>query len=217
MTPWLALSLGLWLGQTPDVTPSLSRGFGGSETEDATAATQAEEPAATSGNPPNSSDKTRQEVEGLRAQIKELQAQLEAQHEEDSAKTQVIQQQLSGMRERAEELERMRQQRLADLERAEDAILAVDQALETGESDVGDALSEADSALEQVVQSASEAGVGWTVALIQDARGGLARARDAVANRDTYHAQWHLVYAALRLHDARLQNLDEPSATVIQR
>ena len=23
MTPWLALSLGLWLGQTPEVTPSL--------------------------------------------------------------------------------------------------------------------------------------------------------------------------------------------------
>jgi hypothetical protein len=179
MAPWLALSVGLWLGQTPGITPTLPPG---ADTQD---------PAA---------------LEQLRAEVEALQAQVNS-----------VQQQLTGIRDSAAELELMRQQRLAEIERAGTWLLAADQALAVGELDVGDALLEADTALAQVVQSATEAGSGRTVVHIEGARGALVRARDATGRRDIYQARWDLFDAAEHLREARRQNLDEASTTTITR
>ncbi|HYH95839.1 hypothetical protein [Hyalangium sp.] len=288
MTPWLALSLGLWLGQTPEITPSLppdaetqdpaalelreaweralqnadatdegqdftdgtvqmpvldvggtaeadrsvsvpstaatgsatdtqATGTGGAGTEGTSGEAQAPgapppvvSAAPTTGNP-------QRDVEQLRAQVQALQAQLQAQQEQDTVRAEALQQQLTGMRERAEELELMRQQRLAELERAGQWLLAVDQALAVGELDVGDALQEADAALAQVAQSATDAGSGQTVILVEGARGSIARALNSAGHRDTSSARWDLFYAAEQIREARRQNLDEASATTLTR
>jgi len=94
---------------------------------------------------------------------------------------------------------------------------ALEQALLVGELDIGDALREADSALLQVVQSATEAGSGQTVLLVEDARSSIAQALSSTGHRDTYRARWDLLFAAERLREARRHNLDEASATTVTR
>ena len=247
MTPWLALSLGLWLGQTPEMSSSAPAdastqdpaalqlrdawaqalangdttdtgpGFGGSGTQGTSDGTQAAQATGAngSGNSNGSAGNTRQQVQQLRAQVQSLQSQLAAQQEESAANTQLLQQQLTGMQERAAELEQLRRQRLAGLERARDWMVAADQALEVGDLAVGDALNEADSALEQVVQSASASGSGQTMSLIQDARGLIAQALESTGHRDTLQARQYLIAADWRVREARRQNLDAPSATVV--
>lgn len=231
MTPWLTLSLGLWLGQTPEAPPSLpvdaavqdptarqlqdawaqalangnttdtGQGIGGSGTAN--------------GRPSGSAGSTRQEVEQLRAQVQSLQAQLAAQQEQSTANAQLLQQHLTSIQQRAAELERLRQQRLAELERARSWLVAADQALEVGDLAIDDALGEADSALDQVIQSASLSGNGQTVTLIEDARGFIAQALESTGHRDTFQARQYLFAADWRVREARRQNLDASSATVV--
>jgi hypothetical protein len=268
MTPWLTLSLGLWLGQTPEAAPPLpsdaeiqdpaaielreaweralqnvdATDEGQEATEgtvempalDVTGTANGTAPSAAvaGGTPPQpapeagtvgiggagpagasddaqaqaATGNTQAEVAQLRAQVQQLQAQVNS-----------IQQQLAGTREKAAELERMRQQLLAEIERAGTWLVAADQALAVGELAVGDALQEVDAALAQMLQSATEAGDGRTVTLVEDARVALLRAREAVGRRDTAQARWDLFAVSEALREARRQNLDEPSATTVTR
>lgn len=244
MAPWLALSLGLWLGQTPEMTSSppadstqdpvalqlrdaweqalanadgsdTGPGFGGSGMEGTSGSAQGAQATGSSGGSNGSAGNTRKEVEQLRAQVQSLQAQLAAQQEESTANAQLLQQQLTGMQERAAELERLRQQRVAELDRARTWMVTADQALEVGDMAVDDALGEADSALAQVVQSAAASGTGQTEALIQDARGLIAQALESTGHRDTLQARQYLLAADWRVREARRQNLDAPSATLV--
>ena len=257
MTPWLTLSIGLWLGQTPEVTPPLppdadiqdpaaiefreaweralqnvdatdegqdytdgtvemptldvegtpaeAAGVGGAGPAGAPEDTQAQD-ATGNTQPQGATGSTQGDVAQLRTQVQELQLQVGS-----------LQQQLTGMRDNAAELERMRQQRLEEIERAVTWLAAADQALAVGELAVGNALQEADAALAQVIQSATEAGSGRTVILAEGARGAILRALEAAGRRDTSQARWDLFYAAENLREARRHNLDEASATTITR
>lgn len=211
MTRWLALSLGLWLGQAPEPSSPLPPDV---EVQDPAAIElrEAWERALQSVDTtedtqaPRSPGAPQDDVAQLRAELQELQAQVNS-----------LQQQLSGMREEAADLERMRQQRLEEIARAGGWLVAADQALEVGELDIGDALLEADTALEQVVRSATDAGSGRTVLLAEGARASIAQALEATGRRDSAQARWWLFDAAERLREARRHNLDEPSATTITR
>jgi vacuolar-type H+-ATPase subunit I/STV1 len=209
MTPWLALSLGLWLGQTPDVSPSTPPD---ANVQDPAAITlqQAWERALQN---EEATANAQREVAQLRAQVQELQTQVSNIEQQLSG----AQQQLSGMRDNAAELERMRQQRLEQIARAGTFLAAADQALSVGELAVGSTLQEADAALVQILQSASEAGGGQTVALVEGARGAILRALEATGRRDTAEARWDLWDATERLRQARRVDLDEPSATTVTR
>jgi TolA-binding protein len=181
MTPWLALSVGLVLGQTPASTPSQS--------------------------------KAAQEAQQLRARLQAL----EAQQQQDAANTQQLQQQLSGMQERASELERLRQQRVAELERARNWLVAADQALAVGELGINDTLLQADLALAQVQQSASASGSGHTIVLVEDARRLIAQAFDDTSHRDTLQARGRLFDADWLLQEARRDNLNTSGATLVSQ
>ncbi|WP_224247740.1 hypothetical protein [Hyalangium gracile] len=170
----------------------------------ATEGTQAAQAPASTGNP-------QQDVAQLRAQVQALQAQLEA----STANTGLVQEQLTGIQDRAGEMERLRQERLSELERARTWLVAADQALAVGELAIGDALTEADTALAQVLDSATATGSGQTVILIEDARGFIAQALEATGRRDTYQARGHLLAADWQLRQARRENLDTPGATVV--
>lgn len=168
MAPWLALSLGLWLGQAPEPTPALQR-----------------------------------EVEQLRTQLQELQAQVDT-----------LEEQLTGMREGAAELERLRQQRLEEIARAGGWLVAADRALAVGDADTAeDALAEADAALVQTAQSATAAGGGRTVLLVEGARNAIFQALEAVGRRDNAQARWWLFDASEFLREARRNNLEEPGSS----
>lgn len=208
MTPWLTLSLGLWLGQTPAASPPPPPD---ANVEDPAVklqeawerALQNEEAAA----------KAQRDVAELRSQVQELQAQA------DSAQQQIsgLQQQLSGMRANAAELDRMRQQRLEQIAQAGTLLAYADQALAQGELAVGSTLQEADAALTQILQSASATGGGQTITLLEGARAAILRAMEATGRRDTAEARWDLWEATERLRQARRANLDEPSATTVTR
>jgi chromosome segregation ATPase len=188
---------------------------GGSGTQGTSDVAQGTQATASNASQSGATGNTRQEVEQLRAQVQSLQAQLAAQQEESTANAQRLQQQLTGIQDRAAELERMRQQRLSELDRARTWMVTADQALEVGELAVGDALGEADSALAQVLDSASNSGSGQTVTLIEDARSLIAQALESTGHRDTLQARQFLFGADWRVREARRQNLDAPSAAVV--
>jgi hypothetical protein len=244
MTPWLALSLGLWLGQTPQVTPSLppdadTQDPAALELREAWERALAEAEATDAGQDPDDtlrmpaleigapdSDITvpvsegvprggTEEVEQLRAQLEALQTQLQTQQEEATTRTEAVEQNLTGMQERAQELERLRDERLELLERAGLWLLAADQALAVGELDVGDALSEVDTALTDALDNASDAGSGQSVLLVESARTRLAFALDAVGRRDVLDARQALYFASLELREARRHALDRPETSVV--
>jgi hypothetical protein len=278
MTPWLTISLGLWLGQTPQTTPSLppdadtqdpaaielreawervleeqeatdvgqgqsdeiqmpalevgtpesritvptvddplastgdltAPGIGGAGTTDAAAAPEAATPAAEAPATANPSE-PQGEVARLRAQVQALQAQ----QQEHAARTDGLQQELTGMQERAQELERLREERLDLLERAATWMLTADQALAVGELAVGDALDQADIALTDVLQNAQDAGSGQTVLLVENARTRIAFVADAVGRRDVLPARQALFAASLELQEARRQAFDRPGASTV--
>ncbi|MDY7225556.1 hypothetical protein [Hyalangium rubrum] len=278
MTPWLTLSLGLWLGQSPGVTPSLppdadtqdpaalelrdawQRALDEAEATDegqAQAADGVQMPVLELGTPdsplsvpvsdgaavsgaaqpeqpgiggagsdtgqeetatpaaPSPSGDMRGEMERLRTQVQSLRTQLEAQQAESAARTGLLQEQFSGMQERAQEQERLRTQRLDRLEDAGIWLLAADQALAVGELDVGDALDAADTALAEVLQNATEAGQGQTVQLIESARSRIAYALEAAGRRDSYFARGALYEAHLELRAARRHALDRQDTAVL--
>ncbi|HVG60448.1 MAG TPA: hypothetical protein VNA24_17960 [Hyalangium sp.] len=202
MTPWLALSLGLWLGQTPEVSPSPPPD---SDIQDP-AAIELREAWERAIQSTDAVRDTQADVAQLRNQVQELETQVGS-----------LRQQLSGMRDTATELDLMRQQRLELIARAGTLLVAADEALAMGELAVGSTLQEADATLAQIDQNATDAGIGRTVALVDGARGAILRALEATGRRDTAEARWDLWEAAERLREARRNNLDEPSATTITR
>jgi hypothetical protein len=119
------------------------------------------------------------------------------------------------MQERAQELERLRTQRVALLEDAGIWVLAADQALAVGELDIGDALDEADAALAEVLENATDAGRGQTVLLVENARTRIAFALEATGRRSVYEARWALYDASLELREARRRALDKPDTAVL--
>ncbi len=199
MTPWLSLSLSLWLGQAPTATDEAL------EMPPLEISTPAAAP----------SDDTQRELERLRTQVEALQTQLEAQEQEASATTEIVQLEVSAMQERAQEQERLRIQRLALLESASQSILAADQSLAQGELDVDDSLDAVDSALAQVLESAEEVGRGQTVLLVESARDRIAFALSATGGRDVLHARWALYFAYLELREARRHALNRPDTFVL--
>jgi TolA-binding protein len=209
MTSWLALSLGLWLGQAPAVSPTPAPD---ATVQDPAAITLQEAWERALQNE-DATANTQREVTQLRSQVQELQAQINNLQQQISG----AQQQISSMRDDAAELERMRQQRLELISRAGTLLVAADQALAVGDLAVGRTLQEVDAALLQIVQSAGLTGGGQTVALVEGARGAILRALEATGRRDTAEARWDLWDAGERLRQAHRANLDEPSATTVTR
>ncbi|WP_225412798.1 hypothetical protein [Stigmatella hybrida] len=195
-----------------------NEGTGGSgpaaSTEGAPA--QAAAPPETAAQPPPLTlQQMGEEVQRLRAQVQTLQGQLETQQQESAAVAQGMGQELTGMRERAQELERLRTQNLALMQEASTWLAAADQSLDTGELDVDTALAEADAMLAEALQNASSAGRGNAAAQVQSARGFIAQALDAAGRRDVYYARWALLYAADRLRAAHGDTLDQQGTSVL--
>ena len=109
----------------------------------------------------------------------------------------------------------MRTQRLDLLEDAGLWVLAADQALAVGELDIGDALGEADSALAEALENATETGNGRTVLLIENMRTRIAFALEAAGRRSVYEARWALYDASFELREARRQALNRPDTAVL--
>ncbi len=280
MTPWLTLSLGLLLGQTPPGTTSLppdadtqdpaalelrdaweraldeaeatdegqgqaddtlqmpvldvgspdspitvpmARGLPDSTAADveapgiggAGADTALEDTAPPGAQLAPPSADTRQELGRLRTQVQSLQSQLDAQQQEATARTGLVEQELLGMQQRAQEQERLRTQRLTLLEDAGLWVLAADQALAVGELDIGDALDEADSALAVVFKNATVTGRGKTVLLVDNAGTRIAFALEAAGRRSVLEARWALYDASHELREARRHALDRPDTSVL--
>ena len=209
MTSWLALSLGLWLGQAPAVSPTPAPD---ANVQDPAAITLQEAWERALQNE-DATASTQREVAQLRAQVQELEAQINNLQQQISG----TQQQISGMRDNAAELDRMRQQRLELIARAVTLLAAADQQLAVGDLAVGSRLQEVDAALTQIVESASQTGGGQTVALVGGARGAILRALEATGRLDTAEARWDLWEAGERLRQAHRADLDEPSATTVTR
>jgi hypothetical protein len=156
-----------------------------------------------------------EEVQLLRTQVQSLQGQLETQQQQSALVAQGMEQELSGMRERAQELERLRTQNLALMQEASTWLAAADQALDTGELDVENALAEADAMLAEALQNASAAGRGNAATQVQSARAFIAQALDAAGRRDVYYARWALLYAADRLRAAHGDTLDPQGTSAL--
>ncbi|SEU09458.1 hypothetical protein [Stigmatella erecta] len=197
---------------------SSNAGTGGgglaASSEDAPAQT-ASAPEAASAQPPLNLQQMGEEVQRLRAQVQTLQGQLETQQQESATVAQGFDQTLSGMRERAQELEQLRTQNLALMQDASTWLAAADQALDTGELDVDNVLAEADARLAEALQNASSAGRGNAAAQVQSARGFIAQALDAAGRRDVYYARWALLYAADRLRAAHGDTLDQEGTSAL--
>jgi hypothetical protein len=157
----------------------------------------------------------RQELDRLRTQAQSLQQQLEAQQQEAAARTGLVEQQVLGMQERAQEQERLRTQRLALLEDAGVWVLAVDQALAVGELDIGNAVDAADLALSEALQNATDTGSGQTVLLVENVRTRLAFALEAAGRRSVEEARSALFLANLELREARRHTLDRADTSVL--
>lgn len=172
-------------------------------------------PEAAAQQPPLTLQQMGEEVQRLRSQVQTLQGQLETQQQESAAVAQGMDRELTGMRERAQELERLRTQNLALMQEASTWLAAADQALDTGELDVDNALAEADAMLAEALQNASSAGRGNAAAQVQSARGFIAQALDAAGRRDVYYARWALLYAADRLRAAHGDTLDQQGTSAL--
>lgn len=243
MTPWLTLSLGLWLGQTPEFSPPLpthpeiqdpaaiafrdawerallnadTTGEGQEPTESSVQMPALEVGAAGTEGAGQAETSNEAQAQGTTGTLQGDVAQLRAQSQALQTQVNSLQRQLGGIRDRATELERMRQQRLEGIARAGEWLVAVDQALAVGELAVGNALREADAELAQVVQSANEAGSGRTVTLVQAARNSIAQVLESTGHHESSSARWILFDATEYLREARRHTLDEASATTVTR
>ena len=86
-------------------------------------------------------------------------------------------------------------------------MLAADEALESGELGVDDALGMADAAFDNARASAAQFGQGNVILHVERARALVHRARDAASNRDIYGARLALQDAGAELALARAANL----------
>jgi hypothetical protein len=189
MTGWLPISLTLLFGQTPTTAPT------------------AEEQRAA------------QELEfrELQLQVETLRAELESQQQEDQSRIQALQQRQALERERAGELERLRQQRLVSLQRAYDWLITADQLLESGENTVGPSIAYAQREISTALSTAADTGSGQIVRLIESARERLSTVNDAVDDRDVYPARLELQIAGAELRQAWRLTINRPGTTLVNQ
>ncbi|EAU64206.1 hypothetical protein STIAU_4346 [Stigmatella aurantiaca DW4/3-1] len=202
----------------PQTAPVSNEGTGGAGlgTSEEGAAPQTAAPETTApGEPPATPEQMAEEMQRLLAQVQSLQTQLQTQQQESASVAQEMEQELSGMRERAQELERLRTENLALLERAATWLAAADQALGTGELAVDGALEEADAALAAALQNASASGRGNAALQVEAARSAIAQALDAAGRRDVYYARWALLDAVVQLRAASSNTLDREDSSVL--
>ncbi|MDC0714693.1 hypothetical protein POL68_39960 [Stigmatella sp. ncwal1] len=202
----------------PQTAPVSNEGTGGAGlgTSEEGADTQTAAPATTAPEaPPATLEQMGEEVQRLQAQVQSLQTQLQTQQQESASVAQGMEQELSGMRERALELERLRTENLALLERAATFLAAADQALSTGELAVDSVLEEADTTLAAALQNASASGRGNAALQVEAARSAIAQALDATGRRDIYYARWALLDAVVQLRAASSNTLDRQDSSVL--
>jgi hypothetical protein len=190
---WLALSLTLFLGQTPAQAPTLE---------------ELERTAREA------------EVKQLRAQIELLQTELEAQQtqqQQDQERLQSLEQQDATESARAQLLEQFRQQRVESLRSGYQWMITVDQLLERGDLSVGPALTSARQDISTALASAAETGRGDTSRLLESALDRLVIAEQAVEQRDVYRARLELQTAGFELREAWRHSLQRPGATLVNQ
>jgi hypothetical protein len=198
---WLVLAL--MLAQTPEEEV----GFGGgvSYPEAPGASPEVQEELA----------RTTLELQSLRARVQQLETQLQQAQQQSTQRLTDLEQQQAAQQERARALELLRQQRVASLERAYDWLVVTDQQLQTGELDIGPALTSASLALSEALESSAETGHGQSESLIARAQDRLAAALEAVEERDTYLARWELNAAGLELREAWRLSLNRSGAQAL--
>ena len=209
---WLALSLNLFLGQTPAPT-----------------ATPQEAPLVEPVAPRQAQAQTLEELERtarelevkqLRAQVELLQAELEAQQsqqQQDQERLQSLEQQEATESARAQALEQLRQQRVESIRNGYQWMVTADQLLEEGDLSVGPALTSARQELSEALASAAATGRGDTVRLIESALNRLTRLEENVEQRDTYRARQELQTAGFELHEAWRLSLQRSGATLVNQ
>lgn len=209
---WLALSLNLFLGQTPAPT-----------------ATPQEAPLVEPAAPQQAQAQTLEELERtarelevkqLRAQVELLQAELEAQQsqqQQDQERLQSLEQQDATESARAQALEQLRQQRVESIRSGYQWMVTADQLLEEGDLSVGPALTSARQELSEALASAAATGRGDTVRLIESALNRLIRLEENVEQRDIYRARLELQTAGFELHEAWRLSLQRSGATLVNQ
>ncbi len=211
----LALSLTLFLGQTPAPTAAPQEA-------------PPVEPAAQQTQAPTLEELERTarelEVKQLRAQVELLQAELEAQRtqqqtqqQEDQNRLQSLEQQQATQQARATELEQLRLERIASLARAYEWLISADQQLEIGERSIGPALISARQELSTALATADESGRGQTARLIQSALARLSTVDDDVAQRNLYVARRQLEAAGIELHEAWRLSINRQGTTLVNQ
>lgn len=191
MNGWLTLSLSLLLGQTtPTPAPT--------EAEAERAVQEAEQ-------------------DELRAELELLQAQMDAQQQEDQGRIQSLEQQQALESARAQELEQLRQEHLESLARGYDWLATTDQLLESGDFDIGPAVASAQREISDALAAAAKSGRGENVILMESALARLATVEDLVAQRNIYPARRQLESAGFELGLARQLSLDVSGTTLVNQ
>jgi vacuolar-type H+-ATPase subunit I/STV1 len=217
MNGWLALPLTLLLGQTPTTPPTPAT----PEEEQAPGLVLGADAAPQEGQADapgeEERERTTQELERLRTRLEALQADVEAQRQQDEERFQALQQQQALQQERAQELERLRQVRLESLQRAHEWLRTADELLESGELDIGPALASAQQELSTALGTAAEAGRGETTLLLERALERLSTVDNAVSQRDIYPARLALQGASFELQQAWRLTLNRQGTTLVNQ
>lgn len=195
MNEWIALALSLMLGQTPTASTTASAP---TEAQAARAVRQAE-------------------LEEARAELELLRAQMEAQQEEDQSRLQSLEQQQTTRDARAQQLEQLRQQRIASLTRGYDWLITASQLLESGDFDIGPAITYAQGEFSTALATASDSGSGEIARLIRSAMNRLATLDNLVAQRNSYQARLQLQDAGIELHRAWQLSLNRSGTTLVNQ
>ncbi|XXF76052.1 hypothetical protein P2318_23735 [Myxococcaceae bacterium GXIMD 01537] len=179
----------------------------------ATQGTEAQRPA----REPTHEEMAKQ-LEDLQAQVQTLQQQLEErgqQVDQNTERTQALQQDFGTMDARAQEVDALRQQRLAQLGDALNWMIAAETELEAGGLDVDDELQQAELYLGDAMANASDLGKGETVVLMRNARALVANARESVSQRDVYTARRSLQTAGYSVALARQIAMSRPDVSMV--
>lgn len=211
----LALSLTLFLGQTPSPTATPQEA-------------PPVEPAAQQEQAPTLEELERTarelEVKQLRAQVELLQAELEAQQSQqqedqaqDQERLQAMEQREAVVSARAQALEQLRQQRVASLNSGYQWMITTDQLLEEGDFSVGPAITSARRDLSDALANAAQSGQGDVARFIGRAIDRIGFAEEAVENRDTITARQHLQNAGYELRFAWRLSIQRSGATLVNQ
>ena len=207
----LALSLTLFLGQTPSPTATPQ------EAPPVESAAQQEQAPTL-----EELERTARELEvkQLRAQVELLQAELEAQQGqqlEDQERLQTMEQREAVVSARAQALEQLRQQRVESLNSGYQWMITTDQLLEEGDFSVGPAITSARQDLSDALANAVQSGQGDAARFIGRALDRISFAEEAVEHRDTITARQHLQNAGYELRLAWRLSIQRSGATLVNQ